>query len=67
MGAGVVSGTQGSLQSLFQTLSFALGLILSRPSQFKWLMEGSCICVLLAASLYTLFARRVTPRTRENQ
>jgi len=49
---GAVSGVQGSLCSLFTTLSFAAGMVVWDPNRFVILMYGSCIVVMLAASLY---------------
>lgn len=52
---GVVNGVQCSLQSMFQSLSYVVGLVFWRPLQFSILMYASAIVVLLAASLYTVF------------
>ncbi len=51
--AGAVSGVQGSLQSAFQTLSYAVGIAVPRAEDFSWLMAGSCCVVAAAAALYT--------------
>lgn len=57
--AGAVSGVQGSLQSLFQTLSYVVGIALHRAEDFTWLMAGSVSIVTFAATTFTAFALRV--------
>lgn len=47
---------QSSVQSLFEILSFVAGSILHRPSQFHWLMLGSCAAVSAAGALYAVYA-----------
>ena len=56
--AGAVSGVQSSLQSAFQTLSYAVGIAVPRAEDFAWLMAGSCCVVAAAATLYTSFFLR---------
>lgn len=56
--AGAVSGVQGSLQSLFQTLSYVVGIAMHRAEDFTWLMAGSVSIVTIAATTFTTFAMR---------
>jgi len=56
---GAVNGVQGSLQSLFQMLAYAAGVVVWRPGQFSFLMAGSVVAVGVAAVLFTLYALRV--------
>jgi len=56
--AGAASGVQSSLQSAFQTLSYAVGIAVPRAEDFTWLMAGSCCVVAAAATLYTSFFHR---------
>ena len=44
---------QGSLCSIFTTLSFAAGLVVWKPSKFEVLMLASCVVVFLAALIFT--------------
>lgn len=50
---------QGSLQSLFQTLSYAVGIVVHRAEDFTWLMAASASVVAAAAGLFTAFVLRV--------
>ena len=54
--AGVVNGMQSSLQSLLQSLSYAVGLIVWQPQLFIGLMVGSVLVVSTACVLYLHFA-----------
>ena len=65
--AGAVSGVQGSLQSLFQTLAYAVGILVPQAEDFAWLMTGSCSVVAAAACLYTSFALQVASRDKGSQ
>lgn len=56
---GTVSGVQGSMQSLFQMIAYCWAVVLPAPTNFVWLMAGSCGVVLLAAILFTTFALRM--------
>lgn len=49
---GLVNGTQGSMQSLFDLLGYVLGLILNRPADFEILAWISFLFVFVAALLY---------------
>lgn len=51
--AGAVNGVQGSLCSLFASLSYMLGTIVSGTHEFKFLMLGSAIMVLVSAVCFT--------------
>ena len=51
---GKIFGTQQSLQSLFQTVSFAVTLLVPDPSVFFLLMAGSTLVVLSSAMLFTI-------------
>jgi iron-regulated transporter 1 len=51
---GKIFGIQQSLQSLFQTVSFAITLLVPDPSVFFLLMAGSTLVVLSAAMLFTI-------------
>ena len=51
---GNIFGTQQSLQSLFQTISFAITLAAPDPAIFFFLMAGSTLVVLAAAMLFTI-------------
>lgn len=53
--AGVVNGMQSSLQSLLQSLSYAVGLVIWRPQLFLALMIGSVLVVSVALVLYLHF------------
>ena len=53
---GVISGAQGSLQSLFQMLSYVAGVVVSQPERFPFLMAGSVGVVGFAAVLFTAYA-----------
>ena len=57
--SGAISGVQGSLQSLFQTLAFGVGIVVHRAEDFTWLMAGSCCIVAVAAGSFTAFVLRV--------
>ena len=50
--SGVVTGVQGSVQSLCEILSFLAGCALHKPEQFGVLMAGSLAAVGAAAALY---------------
>lgn len=52
---GAVSGVQGSLQSLFQTLAYGVGIVVHRAEDFTWLMAASCCVVAAAAGAFTTF------------
>lgn len=54
-GAGVVNGMQSSLQSLLQSLSYAVGLVIWQPQLFVSLMAGSVLIVSGALVLYLNF------------
>ena len=49
---GLVNGTQGSMQSMFDLFGYVLGLILNRPSDFVILAWISFLFVFIAALLY---------------
>ena len=53
--AGAISGVQSSLQSLFQTLAYAIGIAVHRAEDFTWLMAGSSAVVAMAAATFTAF------------
>lgn len=55
---GQTTGAQSSLQSGFQMLAYAAGVVMWRPESFPWLMAGSCAGVALAAVIFTGFAIR---------
>ena len=59
--AGVVSGWQGSLASLFQSTSFLVGIFLPDPADYNWLMAGSWFFVLSAAIIYSLWIVLLRP------
>lgn len=52
----MVNGVQGSLQSLFQSASYGVALVVWQPEDFEWLMLGSCGVVLSAGVIFTLWA-----------
>ena len=56
--AGIVNGVQSSLQSLLQSFSYVLGLIVWQPQKFEWLMACSIGAVFMAALLYSCFIVR---------
>lgn len=56
--AGTVTGVQGSMQSLFEIISFVAGSILSAPPEFHWLMLGSLCAISGAGLLYLAYALR---------
>ena len=55
VGAGVVNGVQSSLQSLLQSFSYLMGLIVWQPEKFGWLMAGSVGVVTVATALFCCY------------
>lgn len=55
----IVGGVQNSLQSMFDLLTYIMGIIISNPQDFSDLVVMSFILVSLAAALYTLHIYRV--------
>lgn len=55
----VVGGVQSSLQSMFDLLTYIMGIIISNPQDFGDLVMMSLILVSLAAFLYTLHVYRI--------
>lgn len=55
VGAGVVNGVQSSLQSLLQSFSYLMGLIVWQPEKFGWLMAGSVGVVMVATALFCCY------------
>lgn len=49
-------GVQGSMQSLLEGLSYIAGLVIWRPEDFVYLMQASCIVILLAALTFSSYA-----------
>ena len=58
-----MTGVQGSVQSLFEVLSFLAGCALHKPEQFGVLMASSLVAVAAAVALY--FSAGVLRRARE--
>ena len=52
------------MASLFQSISYLLGILLPDPSDYHWLMAGSWVIVLTAAILFTAwcFVHQKEPR-----
>ncbi len=59
--AGIVNGWQGSLASLLQSASFLIGILLPDPESYQWLMAGSWMVVLTAATTFTVWALVLRP------
>ncbi|XP_078436184.1 solute carrier family 40 member 1-like isoform X2 [Wolffia australiana] len=55
----IVGGTQNSIQSIFDLLAYVMGIIISHPQDFGWLVILSFMSVTLAAVLYTVYIYRV--------
>lgn len=53
-----MNGVQSSLQSLLQSFSYVMGLIVWQPENFERLMAGSVGVVAMAALLYCCFVMR---------
>jgi hypothetical protein len=49
---GTVNGVQSSLQSLLQSISYLLVVVIWQPQHFVWLMAASVVLVTGAAALY---------------
>ena len=49
---GLVNGSQGSMQSMFDLLGYVLGLVFNRPDDFAILAWISFLFVFIAALLY---------------
>lgn len=52
---GAVNGTQSSMQELMDLFGYVLGLLLNKPTQFKYLVYISMFFVATAAGIYTSF------------
>jgi iron-regulated transporter 1 len=55
----VVGGVQSSLQSVFDLLTYIMGIIISDPRDFSELIVLSFFLVTCAAAMYTLHVHRV--------
>ncbi|CAL5048258.1 unnamed protein product [Urochloa decumbens] len=55
----VVGGVQNSLQSVFDLLTYIMGIIISDPRDFSQLIVLSFFLVTCAAAMYTLHVHRV--------
>ncbi|KAK1603371.1 hypothetical protein QYE76_059186 [Lolium multiflorum] len=55
----VVGGVQNSLQSIFDLLTYIMGIIISDPRDFSELIVMSFFLVTCAALVYTLHVYRV--------
>ena len=55
---GSFSSIEASAQNLFELCSYAMTVVASRPSQFRWPVLGSMLAVYAAGILYASFVRR---------